>query len=85
MCKLRLQDAGRLNSYEGGFLRLQISEFEVELKMADFQSESSEAEKNFIRMLGRIKYLKHLDNSPKDVSCPICKIQTEKRVCNTDL
>lgn len=80
MCKLRFQDAGRLDSYEGGFSRIHISEFDVELKMADFQSESIEAEKNFIRMLGRIKYLKHLDNAPKEVFCPICKIQTEKRV-----
>lgn len=32
MCKLRLQDVGSLtNSYEGGFTRLHISEFEVNL------------------------------------------------------
>lgn len=48
--------------------------------MTDFQNEFNVGEQRFLRMLGRIKYLKHLDNVPKDVSCPICKLPTEKRV-----
>lgn len=79
MCKLRLRVIGGLNSYEAGFARSHISEFEVARTMINFQFELNEAEKSFLRMLGRIKYLKHLDNVPKEVSCPICKAATEKR------
>lgn len=81
MCKLRLQGTERFNnSHGGGFQRIHISNYDVESKITEFQLESNEAENNFVRMLGRIKYLKHLDNSPKEINCPICKIQTEKRV-----
>lgn len=80
MCKLRLQGLENFNYSQGGFQRIHISNYELESKITEFQLESNEAEQNFVRMLGRIKYLKHLDNNPKEVNCPICKIQTEKRV-----
>lgn len=83
MCKLRLQVTGESNTYEGGFSRSNISEFEVDKTMTNLQFELNEAEKSFLRMLGRIKYLKHLDNTPKEVCCPICKAATEKRVSHS--
>lgn len=44
-----------------------------------------ESQLNFIRLLGRLKYLKHLKEDTGDKPCPICQTLDDERVRHTDL
>ncbi|CAO1410529.1 unnamed protein product [Diamesa serratosioi] len=80
MCKMRLEvvEQSELTKEEiqnnSKISRLQIGE-----QMQQFQSQKQEAEVNFVRLNGRLKYLKYLkeNNDPKE--CPICEQLPKER------
>lgn len=49
--------------------------------MEDLQAQMQEAELNFVRKLGQLKYLNHLRKNKEVEDCPICNTRPETKVC----
>lgn len=82
MCKTRLQivEPEEINENESKFSS-KISKFEVEDTCAMFEMQKAEAEKDFLRLSGRIKYLKYLKEKKEIQPCPICEQMPTDRYC----
>lgn len=48
--------------------------------MEDLKSQMNEAELNFVRKLGQLKYLNHLRKNKEVEDCPICNTRPETKV-----
>lgn len=48
--------------------------------MAQLQQQKNQAELNFIRTLGQLKYLAHLEKNKDVEECPVCKTLPEHKV-----
>lgn len=48
--------------------------------MENLKSEINEAELNFVRKLGQLKYLNHLRKNKEVEDCPICNTRPETKV-----
>lgn len=49
--------------------------------MDDLKSQLQQAELNFVRKLGQLKYLSHLKKNQIVEDCPICNVQPDTKVC----
>lgn len=49
--------------------------------MTDLKNQLKQAELNFVRKLGQIKYLNHLKKNQTVEDCPICNSPPETKVC----
>jgi hypothetical protein len=59
--------------------RLKITKHEIDEHLQDFQALKQEAEMNFARFNGRLKYLAHLKAKNEPPSCPICTCIASER------
>ena len=75
MCKIRMQvvDSLEVISEEDTRFRLKIPRHEVEDQIRVFTAQRQEADLNFIRLNGRLKYLEHLKEENDTPTCPICQ------------
>lgn len=48
--------------------------------MEDLNAQMNEAELNFVRKLGQLKYLNHLRKNKEVEDCPICNTRPETKV-----
>lgn len=74
MCKMRLQvvDSPEELAEEDSKFRLKIARYETDEQLQEYQSQRLDAEINFVRLNGRLKYLLHLKERNEPQSCPIC-------------
>ncbi|CRL06169.1 CLUMA_CG018880, isoform A [Clunio marinus] len=77
MCKMRLEvveSPDEITSEDciRNGIRIKITRHEVDDHLAEFHSEKHEAELNFARLNGRLKYLEHLKQQNEPPMCPIC-------------
>lgn len=49
--------------------------------MMDLKGQLQQAELNFVRKLGQLKYLNHLKKNQTVEDCPICDTRPETKVC----
>lgn len=80
MCKIRMQvvEPDEITE-EDSRTHLKITKYEVEEQLHEFQVQKQEAELNFARLNGRLKYLEHLKAKNEPPTCPICTcIATER-------
>lgn len=82
MCKQRLQivEPEEIKENEPKFSS-KISKYEMDDQMAIFEMQKSEAEKEFFRIKGRIKYLNYLKEKNEPELCPICHQMPTDRYC----
>lgn len=81
MCKMRMQvveSAEELTEEEIKY-RLKITKHQTQEQLDIFKSQMQEAQIQFTRLHGRIKYLEHLKDKNDNVDCPICKNQATER------
>lgn len=50
--------------------------------MENLTAQIREAELNFVRKLGQLKYLNHLKKNTQVEDCPICSSPPESKVCS---
>lgn len=81
MCKMRVQvceSPDEITEEEARF-RLKIPRFEVEDQLKVLFDQKREAEMNFVRLNGKLKYLQHLKERNEPPLCPICDSQPRER------
>lgn len=83
MCKTRLQvvEPEEIKENDPKFSS-KISKYELDEQMATFEMQKRDAEREFIRIRGKIRYLQYLsdNNRPKEV-CPVCQNIPSDRFC----
>lgn len=81
MCKMRLQvvDSPDEITDEDARFRLKFLRFEIDEQLEIFAGQKQEADVSFLRLNGRIKYLKHLKDQDQPKVCPICTNQPKER------
>lgn len=81
MCKMRMQvvDSTEELTDEDIKYRLKITRHQTQEQLDIFKSQMQEAEIQFTRLHGRIKYLEHLKDKNDKVECPICTNQVTER------
>jgi E3 ubiquitin-protein ligase SHPRH len=81
MCKMRIQvvDTPDEITDEDARFRLKFLRYEIPEQIGIFASQKQESEVNFLRLNGRIKYLKHLKDQDQPKVCPICSSQPRER------
>lgn len=57
-----------------------FSGLQVDDTVNDLKGQLREAELNFVRKLGTLKYLKHLEKNKQLENCPICDQQPKQKV-----
>uniref|UniRef100_A0A182PQI4 Helicase C-terminal domain-containing protein n=1 Tax=Anopheles epiroticus TaxID=199890 RepID=A0A182PQI4_9DIPT len=82
MCKSRLQliSAARRLELQGNLKKrtpLELLKHELPSTMEDLQLAKAEAERDFVRLQGTIKYLEHLGVRKELDPCPICQVVPE--------
>lgn len=77
MCKIRMQVVNTPEEIteDDARVRLKILPHEVEHQIHTFNDQKIEAEINFTRLNGRLKYLNHLKETNETPTCPICTNQ----------
>lgn len=82
MCKSRLRavEVEEFERTKQKKTKLDIFTFEVDDTVIEMQNQLKEAELKFLRKLGTLKYLKHLEKNNILENCPICDQQPEGRV-----
>lgn len=81
MCRMRIlltDDPEKQSNYR--ILRCQLDE-QQQFNLSNL----NEAQLNFTRLCGRLKYLKHLKEDATDKPCPICQTQDDVRVSSFNL
>lgn len=83
MCKsrLRIVDPDELERNKQKKTKMDIFIYEVESNIEDLTGQLKDSELKFIRKLGTLKYLKHLEQNKELENCPICDLQPEHKVC----
>lgn len=81
MCKMRIQvvESPEEITDEDARFRLKFLRHEINEQNQIFAGQKQEAEVNFLRLNGRIKYLKHLKEQDQPKICPICTNQPKER------
>ena len=81
MCKMRIQvvDSPDEITDEDSRFRLKFLRYEIEEQNQIFAGQKQESEVDFLRLNGRIKYLKHLKDQNQPKICPICTYQPKER------
>jgi E3 ubiquitin-protein ligase SHPRH len=81
MCKMRIQvvDSPEEITDEDTRFRLKFLRYEIDDQLQIFAGQKQEADMNFLRLNGRIKYLKHLKDQDLPKVCPICTNQPKER------
>lgn len=74
MCKMRMQvvDYQHQMTEEDLKFRLKVTRHEIPEQLQIFTDQKQEAEINFVRLNGRLKYLEHLKERDEPQACPIC-------------
>lgn len=54
---------------------------QVQENMMDLKGQLQQAELDFVRKLGQLKYLNHLKKNQTVEDCPICDTRPETKVC----
>lgn len=75
MCKSRTEAVDPTQVKDVNALRtnLIISLYEVDDNMTELQEQKARSELNFVRKLGQLKYLSHLEKNRTVEECPVCK------------
>lgn len=81
MCKMRMQvvESPDEITEEDKRYRLKIPFYEMDGHMELLLGQKKEAELKFVRMNGRLKYLKHLEEQNEVQPCPICTLLPKER------
>lgn len=80
MCKSRLQAFDPVLIEEKEIKsKLCISKYDVEDTIIEFKQQMKDAEAEFVRKMGRLKYLNHLEKSKEVDNCPICSQPPENK------
>lgn len=83
MCKSRLKDVDMLEDapviLDPRKNNMCIPSHMIMEVQEEMQTEKANAESNFVRIKGRLKYLEHLKENTKPEVCPICKQDPEER------
>lgn len=81
MCKMRMEVVATPDEItdEDARFKLKIARYEVDGQLQVFVEQRQEAEINFVRLNGRLKYLEHLKERNEPQSCPICTLQPKER------
>lgn len=81
MCKMRMQvvESAEELTDEDIKYRLKITRHQTQEQLEIFQSQKQEAEMQFTRLHGRLKYLEHLKEKNDTPQCPICTNQVIER------
>lgn len=82
MCKTRLQIIDPVPNKDSKNIKENksyISMYDITSTEDEIKSQMIESENRFIRILGRIKYLKHLEKRNEPDACPICTKKPENR------
>jgi E3 ubiquitin-protein ligase SHPRH len=81
MCKMRIQvvNSPEEITEEDSKFKLKILRCEIPEQLQIFIGQKAEAEINFVRLNGRLKYLEHLKEQNQPKVCPICTNQTKER------
>jgi E3 ubiquitin-protein ligase SHPRH len=71
MCKMRMQVVDEITEEDARY-SLKIARYDFQDQLLQFEEQKQEAEINFVRLNGRLKYLMHLKERNEPPSCPIC-------------
>lgn len=66
--------------FNGNYLNLNV--IQVDENMIELKNQLQQAELDFVRKLGQLKYLNHLKKNQIVEDCPICNVQPETKVCS---
>lgn len=82
MCKsrLRIVDKDELERTKQKKTKMDVFTFEIDDNVNDLRQQLNESELQFVRKLGTLKYLKHLEQNKALENCPICDEQPEDKV-----
>lgn len=82
MCKSRLRvvDKEELERNKQKKTKMDVFTFEVDDTVADLNGQLKDAELKFIRKMGTLKYLRHLEQNKELQNCPICDQRPEHKV-----
>ncbi|XP_055320162.1 E3 ubiquitin-protein ligase SHPRH [Sitodiplosis mosellana] len=81
MCKSRTQAVDPIELEDESVMdsNLIISKYEVDENMMDLKGQLQQAELDFVRKLGQLKYLNHLKKNQTVEECPICDTRPETK------
>ncbi|CAO1380733.1 unnamed protein product [Diamesa hyperborea] len=80
MCKIRLEVVEQSEFTKDDVKNnLKISRLQINEQMQEFYMQKQEAEVNFVRLNGRLKYVKYLKENNDPKQCPICEMLPKER------
>lgn len=81
MCKSRLRvvDKAELERTNRRKTNMDVFDYEVDINIQDLSTQLKNSELKFIRKMGTLKYLKHLEQNKDLENCPICDQKPEHK------
>lgn len=85
MCKSRLRvvEQEELERNKQKKTKMDVFTFEVHDTVEDLNKQLKDSNLKFIRKMGTLKYLKHLEQNKELEDCPICHLKPEHKVTST--